>query len=140
MPYNSTTGRLYGRIGSHKRWSRTSPTDRKAQMAHVREGQHRRYLDKALALPGGDTMTTAELEKRARSLQLADLAEARVLAYKATQAAKAPKGSTIVPLVCSHCGKDFAAKIATPRPGDFGRYCSHTCRTLAYDARKAAAK
>jgi hypothetical protein len=86
---SSAQARLVGEIGRRQRWARSTPEERSATMARVREGQRAKYLERARQTSGGDQLSERELEYRARQLRLADLAHYRLLAWEAAQTRKA---------------------------------------------------
>lgn len=88
-PLTPGRARLLGELGRRLRWANTTPEQRREQMARVRAGQQRRYLERARALPGGDRLTDRQLAERAKQLRAADLAAWRLKAWTARQARKA---------------------------------------------------
>jgi hypothetical protein len=86
--------RLAGDVGRRNRWMNTTPEQRREQLAHVRAGQHAKYVERAAALAAQNdlTPTPEQLDRAAHAIWQADLAERRLLAWRVLQA---PKGGAI---------------------------------------------
>jgi hypothetical protein len=91
MPFPSNGfARLAAKAGARKRWANATPEDRRRQGEVLRAGLRKKNLDRAAAMAPerGLSPSQDDLERAARALAEADLAEARLKAWNALQGSK----------------------------------------------------
>jgi hypothetical protein len=90
----------------------------------------------ALVAPTAEEIeAAAAIIKRAREARTLARRAARIEARKALGLPANARNFTMSAFQCTWCGLGFEAR-ATPQRGQTGRYCSHSCRELAYQNRK----
>lgn len=93
----------------------------------------------ALAAPTPEEIEQAAATlKRARDARTLARRRARIEARKALGLPANARNLTMAAFQCTWCGLGFEARASIQR-GSTGRYCSHSCRELAYQNRKRQA-
>lgn len=75
--------RLLGKLGATRRWANSTPEQRAEASRHMRQAMHDKYVERArgIAAAKGYEPTRAQLDRAAKLLHEADLAERRYKAW-----------------------------------------------------------
>ena len=93
----------------------------------------------ALPIPTAEEIeAAAAILKRAREARIMARRSARIAARAMGGLPANARNFTMTAYVCAWCGLGFEARAGNQR-GSTGRYCSHSCRELAYQNRKRQA-
>jgi hypothetical protein len=93
----------------------------------------------ALAIPTSEEIeAAAAILKRAREARIMARRRARIAARAMGGLPAKARNFTMAAFQCTWCGLGFEARASIQR-GSTGRYCSHSCRELAYQNRKRQA-
>lgn len=96
MPITSgAEARLLGKLGATRRWANSTPEQRAEASRRMRQGMHEKYVKRArdIAALVGYEPTQAELDRSAKLLHRADLAERRVKAWRAAKGGRKPRSN-----------------------------------------------